>query len=75
MTQVIVNVPVSSGDAEVRLEIHDGQGRSLHTLFNGVLGKGEHQLPFHARQLPTGTYHVVLHSGNTVITRSMLYVR
>jgi len=74
-TTVILHVPAQLDGTDVRLDVHDSRGSHVRTLYHGPLPEGEHHIPFDAGDLPAGTYHAVLVSGRSVVTRTMLYIR
>lgn len=74
-TYVILDVPEDAAGGGMVLDILDGSGRLVRRLHEGELRAGGLRLPFDATGLPSGAYHAVLRSGDTVVTRAMLYLR
>lgn len=59
----------------VRLAVYDILGREITTLVDRSTPAGTHMVPFDASTLPSGVYYYRLTTGNTVLTRSALFVR
>ncbi|MEM8485018.1 MAG: DUF1501 domain-containing protein [Bacteroidota bacterium] len=60
-TNLSFTLPAS---VSVRLRVFDAQGRHVHTVVDGVLGAGRHEIPFRANGLPSGRYFYRLESPN-----------
>jgi hypothetical protein len=60
---------------EVSLEVFDGLGRLIATLFKGYREAGEHQETFDSQELSSGTYYCRLEAGGSIMTRKMMLVR
>jgi hypothetical protein len=58
-----------------RLAVHNIMGRTVATLIDGLLERGEHQLTFDAAGLPSGRYTYTLEAGGRSETRGMLLLR
>ncbi len=61
--------------AEVRAEVLDMLGRSLHLLHDGVLSAGEHLLNFDAGQLPSGSYYIRVQSDRYVVGTRIVLIK
>ena len=59
----------------IRLSIIDPSGRKLGTLVEEFSSAGWHFVPFHANDLPSGAYTIVLEHGSGILTRTMVLVR
>ncbi|MFO7653583.1 MAG: T9SS type A sorting domain-containing protein [Candidatus Krumholzibacteriia bacterium] len=57
------------------LQIFDAAGRRVATLVDAELAPGTYDLPFAAKQLPSGVYFSRLAAGGVVETRKMMLVR
>ncbi len=74
-TWVVLDVPQERAGKAFTLDVLDGSGRQLRRLYEGALPDGEMRVPFDASGLPSGVYHAVVHCGDEVISRAMLFVR
>lgn len=61
--------------APVQLTVHDIAGREVACLVDGVVGSGEHRVPFVAGNLPSGVYHLRLRSAGSVWVRKCVLIR
>ncbi len=61
--------------AAVRIAVYNVLGAQVAVLGNGMWEPGRHTLQFDASGLPSGSYVLVLHSGATVLSRSMMLLR
>ena len=71
-TNLSFTLPAS---ASIRLRVFDAQGRHVHTVVDGVLGAGRHEIPFQANGLPSGRYFYRLETpsaGTKVGTMTLL---
>ncbi|MCZ7555217.1 MAG: Omp28-related outer membrane protein [Bacteroidia bacterium] len=59
----------------VILTVNDLLGREVARLADGEFDRGRHSMSFHADGLTAGTYILTLRSGNTVLTRSMTFMK
>jgi len=59
----------------VRLEIINPLGQIVHTLVNGVVAAGRHQVTFQAEGLPGGLYFYRLRYEQTVLVRKMVLLK
>ncbi len=71
-TMVSFDLPTKSG---VTLSVTDYLGREVERLVDDVLEPGRHSMSFDAASLPSGTYLLILRSGDVMQTRSMTLVR
>ncbi len=74
-TWIVLDVPAAEAGQAFTLDILDGSGRHLLRLYEGVLSHGDLHIPFDATGLPSGSYHAVLRSGTSVVSRAMMHVR
>jgi hypothetical protein len=71
-----LNVTVSNtGQAEVSLFVVNMLGVRIESLFSGRLEAGSHTFRFDAGHLPSGLYHVVLSSGNGILSRKVVHIQ
>ena len=61
--------------AHVRLDVFDGQGRSVSVLADGMRPTGSHSVRFDANGLPSGLYVYRLQAGGKTITNKMTLIR
>ncbi len=61
--------------AEVRAEVLDMLGRSVHLLHDGVLSAGEHLLTFDGSQLPSGSYYIQVQSDRHVAGTRIVLIK
>ena len=71
-TQIQFDLPATD---HVRLEVFDLLGRTVDTLVDGLLSAGSHDVTFDAADLPSGTYMVLLTTGDTRHVRQMVLLR
>jgi len=67
-------------DVAVRIVVHDVNGKTVATLFNGTAPGGEMELQWNGRDtagqpVGTGIYFYRLMAGNQTITRKMLLIK
>lgn len=62
-------------DAQVVLEVYNLLGQRVETLVDGPLSAGRHEVPWNARDLPSGMYVYRMMSGRTVQTKSLTLVK
>ncbi len=60
-TNLSFTLPASES---VRLRVFDAQGRHVHTVVDGVLRAGRHEIPFQSNGLPSGRYFYRLETPN-----------
>jgi hypothetical protein len=60
---------------DVTLEVFDGLGRLIATLFKGHREAGEHLAVFDSKRLSSGLYYCRLDAGGSTMTRKMLLIR
>ncbi|MFT6335107.1 MAG: beta-glucanase (GH16 family) [Halioglobus sp.] len=61
-----------SEKTEVKLFIHDINGRLIQTLINGKQTAGHHQVEWNTGNLPRGLYFYTLKPGNVTITKKCI---
>lgn len=61
--------------ADVRLEVYSVDGRLIHTLQNGNLNAGRHQITFDASNLASGLYIYRLQAGEVQLIRRMTLLK
>lgn len=59
----------------VTLTVFDMLGREVKRLVDGYLGAGDHEVQFHAGDLPTGLYMYRLAAPDVTLTRSVTLLR
>ena len=59
----------------VELIVYDLLGRQVHTLIDGMVAAGQHEVTFDAANLPSGVYLYRLHAGRQILTKKMLLAR
>jgi len=64
-----------SDGGQVMLEVFDSRGSLVSTVINSYLGRGENQVVFDGRQLPSGTYYCRLEVSGKTMTRQMTLVK
>jgi len=60
---------------KVRLEIYSLLGNKISTLLDKNLHAGLHQVNFHANNLSTGSYFILLRTDNNYQVKKMLYLK
>ncbi len=68
------------GVSDLRMSIHDVQGRTVAVLFDGHREAGNYHLDWNGRDsagqaLPTGIYFARLHNGSSVATQKIILLR
>ena len=71
-TRISFSVPVES---QVTLKVYDLLGKEIATLVNGKKQAGTYTVGFNAMQYPSGIYFYVLHAGNYIQTRKLVYIK
>ncbi len=71
-TNIYFEVPKIS---PVKLEVFDGLGRKVRTLFDGIKSAGNHSVLFEASDLPSGIYFYALSQNGLIISKKMLLVK
>jgi|GEM_PF-1354952 len=72
-SRAYIEVALPRAEAEVRVTLHDGQGRTAGTLHHGALAAGHSTLRLDASRIPAGTYLVRLTTGSgTTATQSII---
>ena len=61
--------------SEIQLRIFDSNGRLLETLIDGPRSSGEHEITWHAGNLPSGTYFMQMKNGGFVKARKMVLLK
>jgi uncharacterized protein (DUF1501 family) len=64
-----------SESGKVLLEVFDSRGSLVATAVNSYLGRGQNQVVFDGRQLPSGTYYCRLEVSGKTKTRQMMLVK
>ncbi|MDP2984601.1 MAG: T9SS type A sorting domain-containing protein [Candidatus Latescibacter sp.] len=62
-------------ESHIKLRVVNLAGQTVSILADRVDQKGPHSEPFQAAGLSSGVYLIILESGNTRITRKMLYLK
>jgi hypothetical protein len=60
-------------NTKVLMEVRDINGKIVSTLVNDNLLKGNHSFDWTPENLPAGLYYLVLHTGNFVQVKKMVY--
>jgi len=60
-------------NTKVLMEVRDINGKIVSTLVNDYLLKGSHSFDWAPGNLPAGLYYLVLHTGNFVQVKKMVY--
>lgn len=60
-------------NSKVLLEVRDINGKIISTLVNDSLPKGPHSCDWTPNNVPAGLYYLVLHSGNFIKVKKMVY--
>jgi len=71
-TVVEVNL---GNDMDVVLSVYDVNGKVVAEIFNGTLNAGTHNYDLDLSELTSGTYTVVLSSGDAVITQKLNVIK
>ncbi|MBK7047829.1 MAG: choice-of-anchor J domain-containing protein [bacterium] len=61
--------------AEIQVEVFDMSGRRVARLLNSWLESGHHQVPFSAKELPSGVYFTQVRADGEVRTQKMLLLK
>lgn len=69
LTNVEINIPT---DKNVVMEIFDMQGKSLGTVFKGLLYAGNNKVQFNIGHLSPGTYILTVSSGNESLLKQTI---
>ncbi|MBS1904607.1 MAG: T9SS type A sorting domain-containing protein [Bacteroidetes bacterium] len=57
------------------LKVYNTLGREVATLVDGMVDAGQHQVTFHAENLPSGTYYYTLKAGEFSQTKRMVLAK
>jgi hypothetical protein len=60
-------------NTKVLMEVRDINGKIVSTLVNDYLLRGSHSFDWIPQNLPAGLYYLVLHTGNFVQVKKMVY--
>lgn len=64
-----------SKEQQVSLSVFNINGQLVKELVNGKLSSGNHSVNFNATDLNSGVYYYTLESGNTKLSKKMLFVK
>jgi len=59
----------------IKIEIYDLMGKSVMSVFNGIISKGEHSIMIEAAALSSGSYFCVLSGESKQILRKMTIIK
>lgn len=62
-------------EMDVNLVIYDNSGKNIHTIVSGKAGKGIHKYSVNVSQFASGSYTVVLQSGEIAVTTKLNVVK
>lgn len=75
-TDGLLNIVVGNEERqEVTIELYDGMGRQLKTLFKGIMQQGSQLLTFDFDQLPSGVYMLRATNGYSTTVERVLTIR
>ncbi len=66
---------VLSNSTNLTIEVFNSVGTKMMTLVSGIKNAGSHELIIPTRELPQGSYTIVLTSGEVMITRQLNVVK
>jgi|GEM_PF-6297317 len=67
-TSITFSLPEKS---RVRLSVYDLLGKEVARLVDGEKSGGQHIIPFHAKELPSGIYLYKINNGNDILLKKM----
>jgi hypothetical protein len=75
-----IRFTIAAAASDVRLDIHDVQGRQVRVLWEGALAAGPHRFRWNGRnardeEVATGVYLIRLQAGDRVETRAAVLLR
>jgi hypothetical protein len=72
ITNFDINVPY---ETDINLKVYSILGELVSTLYNGNLKAGNYTFRFDASKLSSGTYLVVMNTGNNIYSRKILLLK
>ncbi len=69
--QIYFSLPT---DEDVTIKLVDVLGRTVREVFSGILGSGDHAIPFEAGSLAAGVYHCVIETASGMTSQTSIAI-